>query len=44
MALWATQGQDQPGHTTCFFVVRTDGTSIDFSIRRAFDVGSEKAC
>jgi len=34
---------DHPGHTSCFFVVRTDGTSIDFSTRRALDVASEKA-
>jgi hypothetical protein len=34
--------QDHPGHTSCFFVVRTDGTSIDFSTRRALDVVSEK--
>lgn len=35
--------QDHPGHTSCFFVVRTDGTTIDFSTRRALDVASEKA-
>lgn len=29
--------QDHPGHTSCFFVVRKDGTSIDFSTRRALD-------
>jgi len=34
--------QDHPGHTSCFFVVRTDGTSIDFSTRRALDVASRK--
>ncbi|MBV5288037.1 MAG: DCL family protein [Methyloversatilis discipulorum] len=34
--------QDHPGHTSCFFVVRTDGTSIDFSTRRALDVAGEK--
>ncbi|PNL00798.1 DUF3223 domain-containing protein [Burkholderia glumae] len=34
--------QDHPGHTSCFFVVRTDGTSNDFSTRRALDVASEK--
>ncbi len=34
--------QDHPGHTSCFFVVRTDGTSIDFSTRRALNVASEK--
>lgn len=27
--------RDHPGHTSCFFVIRTDGTSIDFSTRRA---------
>lgn len=36
--------QDHPGHTSCFFVVRTDGTSIDFSTRRALDVAAEKVC
>ena len=35
--------QDHPGHTSCFFVVRADGSSIDFSTRRALDVASEKA-
>lgn len=35
--------QDHPGHTSCFFVVHTDGTRIDFSTRRALDVASEKA-
>jgi hypothetical protein len=35
--------QDHPGHTSCFFVVRTDGTSVDFSFRRALDVAAEKA-
>jgi hypothetical protein len=34
--------RDHPGHTSCFFVVRTDGTSIDFSTRRALDVAGEK--
>lgn len=34
--------QDHPGHTSCFFVVRTDGSSIDFSTRRALDVAGEK--
>lgn len=29
---------DHPGNTACFFVVRTDGSSIDFSTRRALDV------
>lgn len=35
--------QDHPGNTSCFFVVRTDGTSIDFSTRRALDVAGEKS-
>ncbi len=35
--------QDHPGNTSCFFVVRTDGTSIDFSTRRALDVAGDKA-
>lgn len=34
--------RDHPGHTSCFFVVRTDGTSIDFSTRRALDVAGSK--
>lgn len=34
--------RDHPGHTSCFFVVRTDGTSIDFSTRRALDVAGAK--
>jgi len=34
--------QDHPGHTSCFFVVRKDGTSIDFSTRRALDVAGTK--
>jgi hypothetical protein len=29
---------DHPGHTACSFVVRSDGTSIDFSTIRALDV------
>ena len=29
---------DHPGNTACFFVVRTDESSIDFSTRRALDV------
>ncbi len=33
--------QDHSGHTSCFFVVRIDGTSIDFSTRRALDVAGE---
>lgn len=36
--------EDSPGYTSCFFVVRTDGTSIDFNVRRALDVASERAC
>ena len=35
--------QDHPGNTSCFFVVRTDGTSIDFSTRRALDVAADEA-
>lgn len=34
--------QDHPGHTSCFFVVRIDGTCIDFSTRRALDAAGEK--
>lgn len=34
--------RDHPGHTSCFFVVRTDGTSTDFSTRRALDVAGAK--
>ncbi|MBW8832064.1 MAG: DCL family protein [Burkholderiales bacterium] len=34
---------DHPGHTSCFFVVRTDGTSIDFSTIKALDVAAGKA-
>jgi len=30
--------RDHPGKTSCFFVIRTDGSSIDFSTRRALDV------
>lgn len=30
--------QDHAGATACFFVVRTDGTSIDFSCYKALDV------
>lgn len=33
--------EDHPGDTACFFVVRTDGTSIDFSTRRALDVAGK---
>jgi hypothetical protein len=31
---------DHPGHTVCFFVVRTDGTRIDFSLGRALDAAA----
>ncbi|TVT51903.1 MAG: DUF3223 domain-containing protein [Azoarcus sp. PHD] len=34
--------RDHPGHTSCFFVVRTDGSSIDFSTRRALDVAGAR--
>lgn len=34
--------QDHPGHTSCFFVVRTDGSSIDFSTRKALHVAGTK--
>ena len=34
--------RDHPGHTSCFFVVRTDCSSIDFSTRRALDVAAAK--
>lgn len=34
--------RDHPGHTSCFFVVRIDGTSIDFSTRRALDVAGAR--
>lgn len=33
---------DHPGHTACFFVVRTDGTSIDFSTIKALDVAAAR--
>ena len=33
---------DHPGHTSCFFVVRVDGTSIDFSTRRALDAAGTR--
>lgn len=35
--------RDHPGHTSCFFVVRTDGSTIDFSTRRALDVAGAQA-
>ncbi|WP_420998544.1 DCL family protein [Cupriavidus sp. 30B13] len=34
--------RDHPGRTSCFFVVRTDGSSIDFSTRRALDVAGAR--
>lgn len=34
---------DHPGNTACFFVVRTDGTRIDFSTRRALDVAGTRS-
>lgn len=34
--------QDHPGNTSCFFVVRTDGTSIDFSTKKALDVAGSR--
>lgn len=34
---------EHPGHTTCFYVVRKDGSSIDFSYRRALDAAGEQA-
>jgi hypothetical protein len=37
---------EDPGHqvqTSCFFIVRTDGSSIDFSTRRALDVAGARA-
>ncbi|SDC54211.1 Protein of unknown function [Cupriavidus sp. YR651] len=34
--------QDHPGDTSCFFVVRSDGTSIDFSTRKALDVAGSR--
>ncbi|WP_080727840.1 DCL family protein [Ralstonia solanacearum] len=30
--------RDHPGNSSCFFVVRPDGSSIDFSFHRALDV------
>lgn len=35
--------RDHPGHSVCFFVVRTDGTRIDFSLGKALDVASRQA-
>lgn len=34
---------DHPGHTACFFVVRKDGSSIDFSLGRALDVAAKRS-
>lgn len=31
---------DHPGHTTCFFVIRKDGTFIDFSYLKAIDAAA----
>lgn len=31
---------DHPGNTVCFFVVRTNGTRIDFSLGRALDAAA----
>lgn len=33
---------DHPGHTSCFFVVRKDGSSIDFSFRGALNVAGKQ--
>ena len=33
---------DHPGNTSCFFVMRTDGTQIDFSARKAIVAASRK--
>jgi hypothetical protein len=33
---------DHPGKTSCFFVVRKDGSRIDFSIGRALDVAARR--
>lgn len=35
--------RDHPDYTSCFFVVRTDGSSIDFSTRRALDVAGAQS-
>jgi hypothetical protein len=32
---------DHPGKTKCFFVVRVDGSRIDFSLGRALDAASQ---
>lgn len=34
--------REHPGHSSCFFVVRTDGTSIDFSMGKALDVAGSR--
>lgn len=34
---------DHPGHTACFFVVRKDGSTIDFSLGRALDVAAKRS-
>ena len=33
---------DHPGNTSCFFIMRTDGTQIDFSARKAIVAASKK--
>ena len=30
-----------PGQTKCFYVVRTDGTRIDFSLKQALNAASQ---
>jgi hypothetical protein len=34
---------EHPGRTTCFFVVRRDGSSIDFSYLRALDAAGGRS-
>jgi hypothetical protein len=34
--------QEHEGSSACFFVVRTDGTSIDFSVYKALDAAAKK--
>lgn len=33
--------EEYGGTTACFFVVRTDGTSVDFSVYKALDVAAK---
>lgn len=33
--------QEHQGNTACFYVVRTDGTSIDFSVYKALDAAAK---